>query len=121
MNLAVRPDKERRLTMLRAALDQGTLRAAQRMVNGLHPAEIAHLLESLPPAQRELVWEFVDPELNGEVLLGLNETLRAALLEEMEAAEIVAAADGMELDDLADLVADLPETVTREVLKSMDL
>jgi magnesium transporter len=121
MNLAVRPDKERRLTMLRAALDQGTLRAAQRMVNGLHPAEIAHLLASLPPAQRELVWEFVDPELNGEVLLGLNENLRAALLEDMEAAEIVAAADGMELDDLADLVADLPETVTREVLKSMDL
>ena len=38
------------------------------MVNALHPAEIALLIESLPPAQRELVWDMVDPELEGEVL-----------------------------------------------------
>ena len=64
------------------------------MVNALHPAEIALLIESLPPAQRELVWDMVDPELEGEVLVELNENIRAGLIEGMEADELLAAAEG---------------------------
>lgn len=90
------------------------------MVNSLHPAEIALLLESLPPAQREIVWEFVDPELEGEVLVETSDNVRQALIDGMEAEELVAAAEGMEVDDLADLVGDLPEAVTRQLLRSMD-
>ena len=120
MNAALKPDKERRLTALRAALGQGTLRSAHRMVNALHPAEIARLIESVPPAQRELVWDMVDPELEGEVLVELNENIRGELIEGMEPDELLAVAEGMELDDLADLVADLPEALTLQLLKSLD-
>jgi magnesium transporter len=112
--------KDNPLPALHAALGQGTLRAAHRMVNSLHPAEIALLLESLPPAQRKLVWDFVDPDLEGEVLLELSDNVRQALIEGMGAEELVAAAEGLEVDDLADLVGDLPEAVTRQILKSMD-
>jgi magnesium transporter len=112
--------KEARLAALREALDSGTLRPAQRMVAAMHPAEIALLLESLPPRQRELVWSMVDPEIEGDVLLELNENIRQELIEEMATEELVAAAEGMELDDLADLVGELPETVTLQVLRSMD-
>jgi magnesium transporter len=120
MNAQLKPEKESRLSALRAALGQGTLRSAHRMVNALHPAEIALLIESLPPAQRELVWDMVDPELEGEVLVELNENIRAGLIEGMEDEELLAVAEGMELDDLAHLVADLPETVTLQLLKSLD-
>lgn len=120
MNAELKPGKEGRLAALRAALAAGTMRQAHRMVNSLHPAEIARLLESLPPAQREIVWEFVDPELEGEVLLETSDNVRQALIDGMEAEELVAAAEGMEVDDLADLVGDLPETVTRQLLRSMD-
>jgi magnesium transporter len=112
--------KELQLEALRSALDGGTLRPAQRMLTGLHPAEIALLLESVPPRQRELVWNMVDPELEGDVLLELSAGVRQELIEEMETEELVAAAEGMELDDLADLVRELPETVTMQVLRSMD-
>ena len=120
MNAVLKPEKERRLTALRAAIGQGTLRSAHRMVNALHPAEIARLIESLPPAQREIVWDVVDPELEGEVLVELNESIRSALMQNMEAEELLAVAEGMELDDLADLVGDLPETLTLQLLKSLD-
>jgi magnesium transporter len=112
--------KELQLEALRSALDGGMLRPAQRMLTGLHPAEIALLLESVPSRQRELVWNMVDPELEGDVLLELSEGVRHELIEEMETEELVAAAEGMELDDLADLVRELPETVTMQVLRSMD-
>jgi magnesium transporter len=120
MQTEIKPEKESRLQALRTALAQGTLRSANRLINALHPAEIALLIESLPSAQREMVWEFVDPELEGEVLVELNDSVRSALIEGMDAEELLAAAEGMELDDLADLVGDLPEAVTRQLLRSMD-
>ncbi|MCB1625057.1 MAG: magnesium transporter [Pseudomonadales bacterium] len=120
MNAELKPGKSERLTALRDALAHGTFRSAHRLVNAMHPAEIASLLESLPAAQREVVWEFVDPELEGDVLVELNDNVRQSLIEGMDAEELVAAAEGMELDDLADLVGDLPEAVTRQVLRSMD-
>ncbi len=112
--------RQARLAALRAALGQGALRTAQRMVHALHPAEIAQLIESLPPAQREVVWEFVEPEVEGEVLIELGDNIRAGLIREMEPEELAAAAEHLEVDDLADLVADLPENLTRQLLKSMD-
>lgn len=97
------------------------MRHAHRLVNALHPAEIASLLESLPPARREIVWEFIDPELEGDVLVELNEQVRADLIGGMDAEELVAATEGLEVDDLADLVGDLPEEVNQRVLRSLDM
>jgi magnesium transporter len=114
------PEKITRLSALRGALEQGTMRHGQRMINSLHPAEIASLIESLPRAKREIVWEFVHPELEGDVLIELNEEVRAELISGMDAEELIAATEGMEVDDLADLIGDLPETLNERVLRSMD-
>jgi magnesium transporter len=108
------------LEALKKALDQGTMRQVHRHVNAMHPAEIASLLESLPQPQRELVWDLVDPELSGDVLVELNEEVRAGLIREMETEELVAATEGLEVDDLADLLRDLPEAVNQQVLRSLD-
>jgi len=114
------PTKERRLAALRGALREGSWRGAARMVAAMHPAEIANLIESLPPAQREVVWNFVEPEVEGDVLVELSDEVRQAFIEGMDADELVAAAEDMELDDLADLVGDLPEAVGAQLVKSMD-
>ena len=108
------------LEALKRALDQGMMRHVHRHVNSMHPAEIASLLESLPQAQRELVWDLVDPELEGDVLVELNEEVRAGLIREMEPEELVAATEGLEFDDLADLLRELPEAVNQQVLRSLD-
>jgi magnesium transporter len=115
-----RPAKAGRLSALRTALDEGAVRSAERMINTLHPAEIAQLLESLPPKRRELVWEMTDPELDGDVLVELSDDVRAQLISDMDPEELAAATEGMEVDDLADLLADLPEKVTQQLLRNMD-
>jgi magnesium transporter len=109
-----------RLRQLKEALDEGTVKSAQRLVNALHPADIALLLESLPAAQRLMLWDLVDPEFEGDILVELHEDVQQALIGGMDDAELVAAAEGLELDDLADLVGGLPETVTQQVLRSLD-
>jgi magnesium transporter len=108
------------LERLTKALDQGTMRQVHGQVNSMHPGEIASLLESLPPTQREIVWDLVDPDLEGEVLVELIDDVRAGLISAMETDELVAAAEGLEPDDLADLLQDLPQAVNRQVLRSMD-
>lgn len=108
------------LELLRQQLNDGRMRSAQVMVNSLHPSELARLLESLPRKKRAMLWEIVDPDIEGDVLVEVSDEVRDGLIEGMQTAELVAAAEGMEVDDLADLLTDLPETVTQEVLQSLD-
>ncbi len=109
-----------RFASLTRALEHGTLSQFRRTLNTLRPPEIAALLESLPARQRAIVWELVNPEDDGDVLLHVNDAVRVSLIREMDTHELVAATEGMAVDDLADLLQDLPDTVTREVLRSMD-
>ena len=114
------PQTKSRLQAVRAAIESGRLRPIKRMLLSLQPAEIALLLDSLPPAERELLWEAVAPEDEGEVLLHVAEEVRAGLIRGMDDEELFAAAGTMEVDDLADFIGDLPETVTQRVLRSLD-
>jgi magnesium transporter len=109
-----------RIGALRAVLESGSVIKATRMLNALHPAEIAHLLQSMPPRQREIVWGMVEDSTEGEVLLYLNDDLRDDLLRGMSSSRILAAVEGLDTDDLADLVRDLPATITSQVLSSLD-
>jgi magnesium transporter len=102
-----------------AALKTGTVRQVQRLVGALHPAEVAHLLEALPPAKRRIVFDLVHDSDQGEVLVELPDDIRSGLVEGMDTNELVAATEAMDLDDLADFVADLPEAVTTQVLRSL--
>ena len=49
MNAELQHRRPSRLEALKRALDQGTMRQVHRLVNSMHPAEVASLLESLPP------------------------------------------------------------------------
>lgn len=90
------------------------------MINTLSTAEIGNLLESLPTGKRETVWSLVDHEDDGKVLLHFGDEVRESLLATMDMDEIIAAVEDLEIDDLANLVDDLPNTVIDQLLQSMD-
>ena len=108
------------LQLLREKLDSGRMRSARLMVHSLHPGEIARLLESLPLQERAVLWEMVSADDEGDVLVELSDEVRDGLIEGMQTEELIAATAGMDFDDLADLLADLPEVVTKQVLQSLD-
>ena len=90
------------------------------ILHELHPADVAAVLESLPPKERVLVWKLAAPEEDGDVLLEVSDSVRESLIETMDKAELVAAVEDMEADDLADLADDLPTHVVDEVLQTRD-
>jgi magnesium transporter len=69
---------------------------------------------------REIVWGLVDDENDGEVLVHLTDEVRADLISKMNRAELLAATEGLDTDDLADLLQELPHTITREIIESLD-
>lgn len=116
-------EREANLRRFNQALESGALSNVRLMLNSLYPAEIARLLESLPPESRKIAWEMVIPEHEGDVLLHLSDGVRAGLMREMAPHELLAATEGLETDDLADFLhlQDLPRAVVAEVLNSMSV
>src|SRR5699024_7742786 len=111
---------EARLIYLHDMLDSGRMRRLKPLLHTLHPAEIALLLESIPRTKRELVWTQVPEEDHGETLLHVNDEVRGELIGALDDTALLRATDGLEMDDLADLIGDLPGEVTAQVLRSMD-
>ena len=85
----------------------------------LHPADIAYILEALPPDERLIVWDLVRNQQDGEVLLEVNDAVRETLLEAMDREEMVDAMETLDTDEIADLVEDLPPDVVAEVQEGL--
>ncbi|MCN4144670.1 MAG: magnesium transporter [Thiohalomonas sp.] len=104
-----------------SAIDNGHESSVIKLVNSLHPAEIAFLIESLPDEeQREKIWNLVAIERKGETLTHLNDYIRIQFIESMPTSELVLTTRTMDYDDLADLLPDMPDVVSRVLLQSME-
>jgi magnesium transporter len=102
------------------ALESGAIAQVKRMLNHLPAPTIAHLLESSPRKTRDVLWKLIDHDNEGEVLNYLNEDIQTDILNTLSPAEVVSLTEGLDTDDLADLLQNLPEQVIQEVLAVMD-
>ena len=102
-------------------LKHGTLSEVKTKLSTLHSAEIALLIESLPPEDRSTIWELVPLEESGDVLLHVNDDVRAELIRNSDEQELITATEKLDIDDLADILQDLPDVVASKVLKSLDV
>lgn len=89
------------------------------LLDGLHPSDIAFILESLPKDERQTIWKLVSPEHDADVLLEVEDWVRESLIEAMDRQDLVAATGNMDADELADLAPDLPPDVVAEVQKGL--
>lgn len=99
-----------------------TPEAAQQLrdiLEPLHPADIAWVLEALPLDDRLAVWNQVQSESDGDILLEVNEGVRETLIEAMDRDELVDAVETLDTDQIADLVDDLPPDVMAEVQEGL--
>ena len=108
------------LAALLLALDADSDDAIREVVEELHPADIGELLESLPPDNRYRVLAEISRFLIGETLMELPDSIRVDLVSEMDQADLVAAAQTLDTDDIADLIPDLPDEVIAQILSALD-
>jgi magnesium transporter len=110
--------------LLRRHDDEGLTASARAVLreqlDELHPADIAFILESLPLDDRLAVWQLVEADHDGEILLEVSDAVRDSLIADMDRHEILAAVEPLDADELADLVEDLPTAVLPELMASLD-
>ncbi|MEP7061333.1 MAG: magnesium transporter [Betaproteobacteria bacterium] len=93
----------------------------QRRLEALHPADIAYILDALPLDERLYIWDLVKADRDGEILLEVSDAVRESLISAMDTDELVAAAETLEADELAELAPDLPQEVMDDVFRSLPL
>ena len=107
------------LGKLQDLLGKGTFRQIKHLIDGLRPVEVARLLQSTPPASRSVVWELINKDVIGEVVEELPEDIQAEFLRDKNAEEVAEITEGLETDDIVDILQQLPEQVIHEVLAAM--
>lgn len=114
------PSQTPLLDQVIADLETGRQEALTQTLLATHPAEMASLLESLPPEQRSDLWEAIPAAQESEVLSFLHDEARTTIVDEMDPGELVAAAGSMAPEDLAEFIDELPEDLTSSLLRALD-
>ena len=105
---------------LMISLEASSYEEATSQLSGLHPGEVARLLEAVPPKNRTELWIRIDSSTQGDILIEFSEDVQVQLLFEMDADSIVRATEGLDMDDLADIVPNLPESALHNLLLTLD-
>jgi magnesium transporter len=91
----------------------------QHKLDTLHSADIAYILEALPLDERLYIWDLVKADRDGDILLEVSDAVRESLISSMDTDELVAAAETLEADEIAELAPDLPQEVMDDVFQSL--
>lgn len=104
-------------TLSQSPVQKQNLEELQNLIDELHPADIADILEALPLTERLFIWNFVKAEYDGDVLLEASDAVRETLITDMGSTELIAAAEQLDADEIADLAPDLPQDVIEDLYR----
>src|SRR3984957_15603234 len=104
------PDPQRRLR----------LNISNRLLENMHPADLADIVEDLSPQDREAIFENIDSEVAADALTEVDPDIQASILESLETDKAAAIVEEMSPDHAADVLAELEEATSEEILEEME-
>ncbi|AKJ43727.1 dihydroorotate dehydrogenase [Pragia fontium] len=90
------------------------------LVNKLHAADLADLLESLPKNKRQAIWSLLSDVKRGKTLVEASDAVWDSLIEDMSDRQLLAALQHLDLNDQAYLAGHLPRDLVEQLLASLD-
>ncbi|MGV6811680.1 MAG: magnesium transporter [Brevirhabdus sp.] len=112
-------DREHVSAVLEAVADRD-YKALSLLLDPLHAADIADLLEQIAPSDRKELLSLWSAGLDGDVLSELDEGLREEVVAELEPQVLAEAVRELETDDVVDLIEDLDEAQAETVLEALE-
>lgn len=107
----IEPDPMRRLK----------LDISSKMLEEMHPADLADIVEELGPEGREAVLTSMDSEAAAEALSEVDPDIQASILESLDSDQAAKLLDEMSPDEAADVLQDLQDEKSEEILDEMTL
>lgn len=108
------------LGKLNDALLSGSYNRIRNSLKTLSLADSADLIEASPPAIRTILWNILDATEQSKILPLLDELVASELLSEKPSFEIAHILESLDSDEVADILQKLPDTITQQVLLSLD-
>ncbi len=106
---------------LSSFINENKSRKVRELINKLHAADIAEILEKVSLNEAQFIYQILDEEKSAEILLEIDENLREDLLAALSAKEIAEEViENLESDDAADLIGELSEKKQEEVLSHIE-
>ncbi len=91
-----------------------------QLLDGLHAADLAEILDELDFEQALYVIRLLDSDITADIIAELDDDLKEKILESLSAKEIAEEVEELETDDAADIIAELPEDKKVEVISHID-
>ncbi|MGB1234475.1 MAG: magnesium transporter [Planktomarina sp.] len=110
---------DQRITDVRAALQTHDANRLHDLLDPLHPADVADLLEQVSDANRERLMHLWKGGIDGDVLSELDDSIREDIIDNLAPEELAYAVKGLDSDDVVDLVEDLDDTQQEAVLDAL--
>jgi sporulation protein YlmC with PRC-barrel domain/CBS domain-containing protein len=104
------PDPQRRLR----------LNISNRLLEDMHPADLADIVEELSPDDRESIFENIDSEVAADALTEVDPEIQASILESLETETAADIVEEMSPDHAADALSELGEETSEEILEEME-
>ena len=98
-----------------------SLNQIRDLLSKMTSSEIAHALESSPPRQRDLLFSLLKTEEEGDVLFELGEEIQQDLISNISNEELSEAVKELELDEIVDILQNLPEERMKNTLSNMSM
>ncbi len=92
----------------------------KNIIQDLHPADIAEILDHLDEEERNYVFQILDTETASDVILELDDASREDVLENLDEAQISEMIDEMTSDDAANIVQELDTETAQKVLEQVE-
>lgn len=104
------------LSQIELLIEAGNDRQLELLLNDMHHADIAEILDELDFDQATYVFKVLDSDKTAEILLELDENLRENILGRLSPKEIAEELDELETNDAADIIAELSQSKKEEVI-----
>jgi magnesium transporter len=110
---------EELLENVSAALAEGDIPQVEALIEDLHPADVADLIEHLEPDERKLFVDITRHVIEAETISHLDETVRDEVVEQLGPRAMAEVVGELDTDDAVELLQDLEPERQQEVLESM--
>ena len=108
------------LAQIDDAIDDRDATRLEELLEPMHGADIADIIERLTPAHRKTFLELYSIEIDGEILSEIDEAVRDEVIEALPREVLAEAVREMDSDDVVDLVEDMDEGDRQEILAALD-
>lgn len=96
---------------------QGNRQGLKKLIDDMRAADLADLIEHLDREERLFVFNLLEPDGAGEVLVEIETPVQERILKDLDNQAITEIVQGLDSDDAADLVGDLPDDRAREIIE----